>query len=160
MTTVEARAAKLKGVVRRMHPPSAMKRMRKVDGALDDEGRISPYAVSKALSRHTIPFYTSGTLSVTTTSGMEYRVSADGVIERLDIRVKTAPTGQSLKVRLNRNGIALSTAEIVAGAKTAGLRINAACSAGDILTIDITQVGSGTAGSSLSAMVAYREERR
>lgn len=155
----EILAAIFKPAIRAIHPPERMQRARRVEAAITEDGRVSDYALSGMLGHLVATWFISGTQSVANTVGMEYRVGADGVIERFDIRVKTAPTGQALKVRINRNGVALVTATIAAGSTSTGLPVNAACNAGDVLTIDVTQVGSGTAGSSLTASATMREER-
>jgi hypothetical protein len=154
----EQLAVLLRPVTEAIHPPESMKRKRRTDAALQDDGRVSPYALSGAI-HHAAQWFVSGTRSVADNIGMEYRVPADGRLERFDVRLKTAPSGADFKCRLNRNGIAIGTATIAAGATTGGIALNEACNAGDILTIDVTQVGSGTAGANLSAACTHREER-
>lgn len=70
------------------------------------------------------------------------------------VRCKTAPTGAALTGRINKNGVQVATFSISAGAQNqtqTGLSI--AFSAGDYFTLDITQIGSSVAGSSLSAVL-------
>ena len=153
----ERLAVALRPLVEAVHPPEAIKRFRRTDAAITDDGRVSSYALRGSI-RHAAQWYISGARSVANNISMEYRVPADGRIERFDVLLKTAPTGADFKCRLNRNGIAMGTATIEAGETSGGIPINEACSAGDILTIDVTQVGSGTAGSSLSAFATHREE--
>lgn len=155
----ERLAAMLRPVARAIHRPEDIRRQRRVDAAITDDGRASGYALAGSLGRLAATWYVAGTLAVTTNAGLEYRVPADGVIERFDCSVKTAPTGQAVKVRLRRSGQTVATATIPAGAKTGGTAVLAACSAGDVLTIDVAQVGSGTAGANLSVTCAHREER-
>lgn len=152
-------AAILKPAVRAMAPPDEMSRKRRVDLAVGEDGRATPYAVSGVLGHNVAQWFISGTLATGNTQGIQYRVPADGVLERFDAIVKTAPTGADLLVRLRQAGHALVTVTIPAGTTSAGIGVNQAVSAGDILTLDITQVGSSVAGSNLSAFATCREER-
>lgn len=153
-------AQKLMPAVRAMHPPAAMRRARRVEAAIDDEGRLSDYGARTALAMSALTWFTGGARSVANNISTEFRVPTDGRIERFDIRLKTGPSGSAFKCRLNRNGVAIATATIADGAIAGGVVLSEACNAGDILTIDVTQVGSGTAGSNLTASASYREERR
>ena len=73
-------------------------------------------------------------------------------------RIKTAPTGQALKIRVKKNGVAvtgINTLDISAGAQSAnatGLSISYV--AGDYFSIDITQVGSTVNGADLTLAIA------
>ena len=67
--------------------------------------------------------------------------------------VQTAPTGSSLKATINSNGAELATVDILAGfdegvsvGESPPLRLES----GDVLSIDITQIGSTFAGSDLT----------
>lgn len=154
----ERLAVVFRPVAETIHPPESMKRKRRTDAALGADGRVSPYALRGAI-HHAARWYIAGTLSVGNNLGEEIRIQADGRLDRLDVRVKTAPTGNDLKVRLRRANAAAATVTIPAGEQSAGIPLGALCSAGDILTIDVTQIGSGTAGANLSVCVTYREER-
>ena len=69
------------------------------------------------------------------------------------IYLRTA-TGSSLTVRINKNGVSWNTLSVSAGGATgslAGVSVaNPSLAAGDILTFDITAVGSTTAGSDIA----------
>jgi hypothetical protein len=153
------RVAKMLPALRAIHPPDAMQRMRRTDLAVGNDGRATPYALGASLGHLSTDWYISGTLATGTAQNKQARIVADGVIERLDITVKTAPTGADLIVQLNQNGVALGTATIAAGDTSGFLALDEPCLAGDLLTLDITQVGSTVAGSNLTATVTYREER-
>jgi hypothetical protein len=159
MTSPNQLAAILAPAVRAIHPPESMQRMRRTDLAVGDDGRATPYALGASLGHLVASWYISGALTVAANQNMQYRIAADGVIERFDVNVKTAPTGADLVAQLNLNGVSLGTATIADGETSGYLALDEACLAGDLLTIDITQIGSTVAGSNLSATATYREER-
>jgi hypothetical protein len=94
-----------------------------------------------------------GTLTVATSQGAQHRCPRPGRITRIDARARTAPTGQSLNVRITRNGVMLATLAIAAGQTLATWSDGADVEAGDWLAVDITQIGSGTAGANLSVQM-------
>ena len=74
-----------------------------------------------------------------------------GTFGTFDMYVKTAPSGAALTVTVNKNGSSIGTGTIADGA-TSGLGQSlspTSFSAGDYLTVDITQIGSSTAGEDL-----------
>jgi hypothetical protein len=95
-----------------------------------------------------IPFTFQGTLAVTTGVLRIYNNSSSAwVIYRSDVYIATAPVGASAVFGIRKNGAAASIA------LTATTTVNAANSTtkltvavGDYLTIDISGVGSTTAG--------------
>lgn len=146
--------------IRALHPPEAMQRLRRVDLAVTHDGKASDYALTDLMGHIDAWWFLPSTIGVGINQSTEWRVSADGVVERFDIRVKTAPTGAALIAVLRRTSVVISTVNIAAGTFAAGLSVNQNVSAGDILTIDISQVGSTVAGANLSAFATIREERR
>ena len=78
-----------------------------------------------------------------------------GTFTAIYARVKTAPTGQALNVRVDKNGVSAGTVSIAAGStndSSTGLSIS--YNAGDYFNIDVTQVGSTVSGSALTCAVA------
>jgi len=64
--------------------------------------------------------------------------------------VGTAPAGQAINLRVNRNGSSMATFSIAAAANTSGRSAqNTRLTSGDYFTVDITQVGSTTVGRDL-----------
>ena len=91
-----------------------------------------------------------GTLVVNTGDKRLYMARA-GTFGTFDMYVKTAPSGAALTVTVNKNGSSIGTGTIADGA-TSGLGQSlspTSFSAGDYLTVDITQIGSSTAGEDL-----------
>lgn len=85
------------------------------------------------------------------------RVPVAGVPGVLAVRAGTAPVGAALNVRINRNGADYARLSIAAGATASGVAtgvggvgVPLALSVGQILTFDVLQVGSTTAGSDVA----------
>jgi hypothetical protein len=106
-------------------------------------------------------FYYKGTLAVTT-GVLRLPMHVAGTIVSVRATVNTAPTGQPIIVDLTKTGttmyttrsnrptIAVSTNSVVATLPNV-----TTLAAGDYLTVDIDQVGSGTAGADLVVSVRY-----
>ena len=64
---------------------------------------------------------------------------------------KLPPVGAALNVQINKNGSSIGTGTIADGANsgTGQSLSSTSFSAGDYLTVDITQIGSSTAGEDL-----------
>jgi hypothetical protein len=83
-----------------------------------------------------------------------FRVPADCTLKALYVNVGTAPTGSGLTVRIKRAGSSLTTATVAAGATSgSSTGLSTALTAGDILTVDITAIGSAVAGSDVLVTV-------
>ena len=91
-----------------------------------------------------------GTLAVNTGDKRLYMARA-GTLGTFDMYVKTAPVGAALTVQINKNGSSIGTGTIADGANSGiGQALSSTSfSAGDYLTVDITQIGSSTAGEDL-----------
>lgn len=102
-----------------------------------------------------------GTLTVNTDQAFALRPSQTLVIEEVFIEVKTAPTGASIIVDVNKNGTSIFNAtpanrpSIAAAATTgtSGAPDTTSLAKDDSITIDIDQIGSGTAGADLTVCV-------
>jgi hypothetical protein len=64
--------------------------------------------------------------------------------------VNTAPTGSSLVVALLLNGTSIGTVTIPAGSYTAATTLSQVVNLNDYVTVNVTSVGSTTAGSDLT----------
>ena len=91
-----------------------------------------------------------GTLILNTGDKRLYMARA-GTFGTFDMYVKTAPAGAALNVQINKNGSSIGTGTIADGATsgTGQALSSTSFSAGDYLTVDITQIGSSTAGEDL-----------
>jgi len=101
-----------------------------------------------------IEFGIPGALTVNNDLTPYWIAPRDGLFTSIYARVKTAPTGQALNMRLNKNGSSAATFSIAAGAtnvSSTGLSI--AFVAGDYFNFDVTQVGSTLPGSDLTVAV-------
>lgn len=70
------------------------------------------------------------------------------------LRVGTAPTGAGLTVAFKKNGVQFTTVTIPAGIASGSVTgLSEGFVAGDVLTWDVTGVGSTVAGSDLAAAI-------
>lgn len=106
-------------------------------------------------------WYIAGTLVVGANQSQEivYRGPA-GTIKRADAHVKTAPVGADLIFDININGTTIWSTQAnrvkCADGVTSGTQTSfntTSIADGDVLTLDIDQIGSGTAGSSATVML-------
>lgn len=87
----------------------------------------------------------------------------DGVITNVTAATITAPVGSSVILDVNKNGTTIFTTQsrrpTVAAAATSAVTGEpevTAFSAGDVVTVDVDQVGSGTAGTGFCVAIAYK----
>lgn len=92
----------------------------------------------------------SGTLTTNTGSKRLY-MHRDGVLGAFDMHVATAPVGAAINITVNKNGSSIGTGTITSGNTDNNLQTLSTTSfaSGDYLTVDITQIGSSTAGEDL-----------
>ncbi len=95
---------------------------------------------------------------------MNFLSSCTLTIDRVYIHVKTAPTGASIIVDVNKNGTTIFTnqanrPEIAAGSTEdeSGVPDITALAKDDALSMDIDQKGSGDAGADLSVFVRCKQ---
>ena len=97
-----------------------------------------------------------GTLSTTTGTARWY-APYNIATNSIKAYVETAPVGSALSIDIKKNGTSAATPSISDGAVSA-TEITSAVSltAGDYLTVDITGVGSSTAGENLNIVFKYK----
>lgn len=108
-------------------------------------------------------FNRDGTLTVTT-GVKRFRFPFAATLINASAAVNTASSGASIIADVNKNGTTVFTTQgnrptIAAGANaTAADAVPdvTAIAAGDYLTVDVDQIGSGTAGAELSVVIRYR----
>lgn len=106
----------------------------------------------------------AGTLSVATDVADYLLLSRKAIIDEVHAHVGTAPTGQALIVDVNDDGTTIFTTQgnrpqIAASANddTSGTPDGGtAVAAGSVITVDVDQVGSGTAGADLYVSIRGR----
>lgn len=107
--------------------------------------------------------------TLTAAAGKDFAVAPfGGVVKKIAARVGTAPTGATLIVDINKNGTTMFTTQanrptIAISGTTATMAGNpevVTFAAGDLLSIDIDQIGSTVAGANLgvSLIVEFDEE--
>jgi len=98
----------------------------------------------------------NGTLYVLNGSARWYAPRAV-TIQSMAAYVQTAPVGSSLSLRVNKNGSSIQTPTITTGNTSGSLTgLSDTMNAGDYLTVDITAVGSSTAGADLNLVIVYK----
>ena len=98
----------------------------------------------------------NGTLYVLNGSARWYAPRAV-TIQSMTAYVQTAPVGSSLSLRVNKNGSSIQTPTITAGNTSGSLTgLSDTMNAGDYLTVDVTAVGSSTAGADLNLVIVYK----
>jgi hypothetical protein len=102
-----------------------------------------------------IQFAVIGQMSVLNDVTPYWVAPKNGTFTSIYGRVKTAPTGQALNGRINKNGTQVATFTISASSLTVTPQTGLSLSfvAGDYFNLDITQVGSTIAGSDLTLAV-------
>ena len=69
----------------------------------------------------------------------------------------TAPAGASLNLRINKNGSSAETISISDGSTSSTNTASTSFAQGDYVTVDVTQVGSSTAGSDVKVNFIFRK---
>lgn len=103
----------------------------------------------------------AGTITATPGS-TRYYFTSDATITNVLVSVNTAPTGQALIVDINVNGTTIYTNQAGRPTIPAGQFVSlsstpdiTAVTAGDYMTVDVDQVGSGVVGSDLVVQIEY-----
>lgn len=96
-----------------------------------------------------------GTLAINTGDTRLY-LQDSYILKGIHAYVDTAPTGSSVITDVKKNGSSLQTITVAAGATTASnTSLSHTFVSGDYLTVDITQVGSSTAGTNLYMVFTF-----
>jgi len=96
-------------------------------------------------------FSVNGSLAVANNLTPYWIAARAGSFTYITARVRTAPTGASLNLRITKNGVSFTTLNISAGAQTATAAIaGGTFSKDDYFGLDCTQIGSTVAGADLS----------
>lgn len=106
----------------------------------------------------------AGTLIVQTNAGLPIYFPDAATIQKISAYVRTAPTGADIIVDVNLNGTTIFTTQanrptIVDGTNEDASAIPdvTAIAAGDVLEIDVDQIGSGTSGADLVVVIQIQE---
>jgi hypothetical protein len=98
--------------------------------------------ITAAALRKTAMFYVPGALSIADNVSAEIKLPAnqDWYFDVMDLRVKTAPSGGNVSVRIEDDGVSSFTGSIISAAKTAQTNPNVLVAASSVLTLDLTAV--------------------
>jgi hypothetical protein len=127
---------------------------------------VTPQAMSATLARLLVLRATyPGALTAGLAVPLTFLVTTPMTITGCLAAVLTAPTGQPINITVKKNGTAMwATLPTIAASATSGGSSGApdasggtvaVCAAGDLIEVDLTQVGSGVAGSTLSVALTY-----
>jgi hypothetical protein len=95
--------------------------------------------------------------SLTTFNGTKrWWINQSFTISRILAFLSIAPTGTSVNLRVNKNGVSEQTISISANSSSAVASTNIVLVQGDYITVDITQIGSTVAGSDLALIFEYQ----
>jgi hypothetical protein len=113
----------------------------------------------------TLTFAVVGTLAVGTDKAPTILAPCQLTIVKVKLVVKTAPTGASVIVDVNKNGTTIFTTQAnrpsIAAGSLAGDSVSPDVTSlveGDKVTIDVDQIGSTVAGADLTVEVVCRQE--
>lgn len=114
-------------------------------------------------TEHVAVFSVAGTLSQGSGVG-RFRFPFNATILGATAAINTAPTGQSVILDVNKNGTTIFTTQGNRPTITAGANATTTepapdvttITAGDYLTVDRDQVGSGVAGADATVFVRYK----
>lgn len=115
---------------------------------------------SKAIPRGFV-FTITGTLSTGTSLAPLLVATQSLTITKVYVNVKTAPSGAAIKIDINKNGTSIwnstqGNRATVADGATSGTQTSfdtTSLAEGDILTLDVDQIGSTTPGADITVIV-------
>lgn len=90
-----------------------------------------------------------------TTGTSRWWIPTNITITKVICGVNTAPTGSAVNISVLKNGSSVTTTSVAADSSTSSSNVSLSLIAGDYITVDITQVGSGTPGSDLVVTFLY-----
>jgi hypothetical protein len=97
----------------------------------------------------------SGELPITTGT-VRWYVPSDITVEKIIANLGEAPVGSNINIRLNKNGVSFHTISVPENVtQNTSNNLNLTANEGDYFTVDITGVGSSTAGSDLNLVIEY-----
>jgi hypothetical protein len=126
----------------------------------------STYATQSSVTRtYTFALGIGGNVSTGTSVTNQLIIEKTGTISKAWINAKTAPTGADLIVDINLNGSTIWSTQTnrlkLAANATTGSQTSfntVAVTAGDILTIDVDQIGSTVAGSNVTIQLVINQQ--
>lgn len=138
-----------------VHPARTLAKQQRVVAAIGNDGKVRAESIS-LLPAVAASWHLSGTVTVANSQGMRWLAPQKAKVERIQLSIGTAPTGATLNVRFKLNGSTIATASLGISATKAIVAADADLASGDVVTLDVTQVGSTVAGSNLTVQLVYR----
>ena len=141
-------------LVELMYPHEQMVRSRAVRSAIADDGTINPAALRTTV-RFPLTWTIAGALSVgTNVAGPRY-VPQNATLKNIRADVEVAPIGSEATFVLAIDGVAGPAVTITAGETSGTSNISVAVTAGQVLTLNATAVGSTTPAETATVSVTY-----
>lgn len=86
-----------------------------------------------------------------------YAIMYSCTLNTIRARVGTAPATTAILLTIRRNGVAIVTGLTIAAAATSGTAsaLGIVVVPGDVLTVDVTQIGTGTVGADLAIDLSF-----
>lgn len=144
-----------KPVAEVVHPAQALVRQQRANAAIGNDGLISAGSIS-LLPAQGATWHLSGAVAVANSQGMRWVPPQRVALERIKAVIGTAPTGAALTFRFRVSGSTVASGSISAGSTSATVAASGEFDGTDVITLDVTQVGSVTAGSNLTVHLIYR----
>ena len=82
-------------------------------------------------------------------------LSSDVTLNEVVANIEVGPVGSDLDLRINKNGSSATTLTIADSSTSATITPNISFVSGDYITVDITSVGSSTAGTNLHMALKF-----
>lgn len=142
-------------VAETVHPGNELLRQQRLGAAVGNDGKVRAQAIS-LMPADAATWHLSGTIAVANSQGMRWMAPQKVRVERIQMAIGTAPTGATLNVRFRVNGSTFATASLAISTTKAQAAASVDLASGDVVTLDVTQVGSTVAGSNLTVHLVYR----
>jgi len=142
-------------VAETVHPADELLRQQRVGAAVGNDGKVRAESIS-LMPAVTASWHLSGTVATGNSQGMRWMPPQKVRIERVQLSAGTAPTGAALNVRFKVNGSTFATASLPISNSKATASASGDAGSNDVITLDVTQVGSTVAGSNLTVHLVYR----
>ena len=82
-------------------------------------------------------------------------ITSNSTLNEINAYIDVGPVGNDIGLRINKNGTSATTVTITDGTTSATTTPNVSFVSGDYITVDITSVGSTTAGSNLYMVLKF-----
>ena len=82
-------------------------------------------------------------------------ITSNSTLDEINAYIDVGPVGNDIGLRINKNGTSVTTITITDGTTSTTTTPNVSFVSGDYITVDITSVGTTTAGSNLYMVLKF-----